>query len=63
MLPVTLKTDEAFARVKVLAKRFVVVKAFEAYTFPETYREVRPVDPTMVWINTLLVLDTFWVVE
>ena len=29
----TLMVDEAFARVKVLANRFVVVKAFAEYTF------------------------------
>ena len=34
----TLIVDEAFARVKVLAKRFVVVKAFEAYMLPITCR-------------------------
>ena len=40
--------DDAFERVKVLANRFVVVRAFEAYTFPDTYKEVSPDDPTTV---------------
>ena len=46
MLPVTLKTDVAFARVKVFANKLTVVKAFETKTFPDTYKEVSPDDPT-----------------
>jgi hypothetical protein len=34
----TLIVDEAFAKVRVFAKMLVVVKAFEAYTFPATVR-------------------------
>ena len=44
----TFMVDVAFARVRVFAKMLVVVKAFEAYTFPDTYKEVSPDDPTTV---------------
>ena len=44
--PRTLIVDVEFARVKVFANKLTVVKAFEVYTFPDTYSEVSPDDPT-----------------
>ena len=41
----------------------VVLTAFDTYAFPDTYKEVCPDDPITVWVRTLLVLDTFRLVE
>jgi hypothetical protein len=48
-----------------VVKTFVVVRAFEAYRLPVTFRDVKPGRPAMVWIPdaVTLVVKTFVVVR
>ena len=55
--PMTFMVDEAFARVKVLANKFVVVKAFDTYRLPDITADA--FERVKVFANRFVVVNEF----